>query len=127
MAENAIPLEHWVESMYKPTEDDHVLRSALSRLWALVRSERQAIWAITIYAALIGLLTLATPIAVQALVNTVAFGTMLQPLVVLTLLLAAGLGFSAFLQLMQTYMTELISRRLMVRVTADFSYRLPRV
>lgn len=127
MSENSIPLEHWVESMYKPNEDDHVLRSALGRLWALVRSERQAIWAITIYAALIGLLTLATPIAVQALVNTVAFGTMLQPLVVLTLLLAAGLGFSAFLQAMQTYMTELIARRLMVRVAADFSYRLPRV
>jgi ABC-type bacteriocin/lantibiotic exporter with double-glycine peptidase domain len=127
MSENSIPLEHWVDSMYKPAENEHVLRSALGRLWALIRSERQALWAVTIYAALIGLLTLATPIAVQALVNTVAFGTMLQPLVVLTLLLAAGLVFSAFLQVMQTYIAELIARRLLVRVTADFSYRLPRL
>ncbi|MCB9638674.1 MAG: ATP-binding cassette domain-containing protein [Myxococcales bacterium] len=127
MSENAIPLEKWVESFPKLAEDGHVLKSALGRLRALIRSERESLWAVTIYAALIGLLTLATPIAVQALVNTVAFGTLLQPLIVLTILLAAGLGFSAFLQIMQTYMVELISRRIFVRVVADFSYRLPRI
>nr|MCU0227850.1 hypothetical protein [Bryobacterales bacterium] len=51
---------------------------------ALFREERGTLWVIIIYSIAIGLLSLVVPVAVQALVNTVAFGTVLQPLVVLT-------------------------------------------
>ncbi len=75
----------------------------------------------------VGLLTLTTPIAVQALVNTVAFGTLLQPLVVLSLLLFAALAFAATLRGLQYWVVEVIQRRLFVRVVSDLSRRLPRV
>lgn len=105
----------------------HEHPSPVRRLWALVRLERDDLWVVAIYAAVAGLLTLATPVAVQALVGTVAFGTLLQPIVVLSLLLLAALGFQAALKAMQTRVVESIQQRVFVRTAVDLAWRLPRV
>ncbi len=99
--------------------------SPWKRLAALIRMEARDLWVIATYAAAVGLLTLATPIAVQTLFNTVAFGNLRQPLVVLVLLLSAALGFSALLKVFETVVVELISRRIFVRAALDFTHRLP--
>lgn len=99
----------------------------LWRLWALLKPEWSDIWIVIVFALLIGLLALATPIAVETLVNTVAFGRFLQPLVVLSLMLLAFLSFSSALRALQTYVVEIIQRRLFARVAADIAFRLPRV
>ena len=96
------------------------------RLLALLRTEAPDLWIILTYAAAIGLLTLATPVAVQALVNQVAFGQLLQPVVVLTLLLLLGLGLSSGLRVLQSCAVELLQQRLFVRLAADLAHRLPR-
>ena len=49
----------------------------------LLELDRQDIAVIVIYGVALGLLSLAVPIAVQSLVNTVAFGSLFQPLVML--------------------------------------------
>lgn len=95
------------------------------RLRAFLGLDRRALWIVVVYAVVIGGLTLATPVAVQALVNTVAFGSVLQPLVVLTILLSAGLGFSAVLSLLEAYVVEVLQRRAFVRIADDFGRRLP--
>ena len=97
------------------------------RLFAWVHLDRHDVWTVLVYAAFVGALTLTTPIAVQALVNTVAFGTLTQPLVVLSLLLLLALGFSATLRGLQFWVVEVLQRRLFVRVVADLAHRLPRV
>lgn len=97
------------------------------RLRLLVRQERHDLVVAVIYAIGVGLLTLATPIAVQALVNTVAFGTLLQPLAILALLLLLGLAFAGVLRALQTWVVEVLQRRLFVRLVNDLSHRLPRV
>ena len=97
------------------------------RLFGLLRAERQDVWVVVLYAMGVGLLALGTPIAVQALVNTVAFGTLVQPLFILVLLLFAGLLFAATLRALQTWVVEILQRRLFLRVVADLAYRLPRV
>ncbi len=99
----------------------------LRRLIGLVRPDRSDLGTVVLYAVLIGALTLATPIAVQQLVNTVAFGGLIQPVVVLALLLFAGLAFAALLAGLQAYTAELIQRRVFVRVVMDLARRLPRV
>ncbi|MCA9020566.1 MAG: ABC transporter ATP-binding protein, partial [Planctomycetaceae bacterium] len=99
----------------------------LDRVLALMKPESSDIWNIIIFALVTGLLALATPLAVETLVNTVAFGQLLQPLIVLALILLAFLSFSAALLGLQTYVVEIIQRRLFARVAADLSYRLPRV
>ena len=69
---------------------------------------------------LVGLLSLATPIAVEALVNTVAFGRFVQPVVVLAILLFGFLSFLAAMQGLQTFVVEIIQRRMFARMTAAF-------
>jgi ABC-type bacteriocin/lantibiotic exporter with double-glycine peptidase domain len=96
-------------------------------VYDLLRADRADLWAIAVYAMGVGLLSLVLPLTVQVLVNTVAFGTLLQPIVVLTLLLAAGLVFAAILRGLQAFMAEVIQRRLFVRVVSELADRLPRV
>jgi putative ABC transport system ATP-binding protein len=101
--------------------------TALSRLWALLSPERADILILLIFSLVVGLLSLATPIAVDALVSTVAFGRMFQPVVLLALLLFAFLAFAAALRALKTYVVEIVQCRLFARVTADLAYRLPRL
>jgi len=106
---------------------DMVDRTPLKRLWELLKPEWPDIWIVMVLALVIGLLTLATPIAVETLVNSVAFGKFLQPVVVLSLMLLTFLTFAGTLRALQTYLVEIIQRRLFARVAADLAYRLPRV
>jgi putative ABC transport system ATP-binding protein len=99
----------------------------LQRLAFWMRLDRQDLTAIVIYAIAIGLLGLTTPVAVQALVSTVAFGTVLQPLVMLSIALFVALALSAVFRGIQTWLVEVLQRRLFVRVVADLAHRLPRV
>lgn len=99
----------------------------LARAWGLLRPESGDIRIVLIFAVVSGLLALATPLAIEALVSTVTFGRLLQPIVVLSLLLLAFLMFQAAIRGLQTYVAEIIQRRLFARVTADLAYRLPRV
>ncbi len=109
-------------------EDEHAAHpSPLRRLIAILRPEASDIWVVTIFSAIVGLLALATPVTVEALVNTVAFGSLMQPVVVLSLVLFGFLGFAAAIRVLQAYIGEVIQRRLFVRVVADLSQRLPRV
>ncbi len=97
------------------------------RTLALLSLDRNDIAVVLVYAVAIGALTLAAPVAVQALVTNVAFGTVFQPVVVLTLLLAVGLSFSAILRAFQAVVVEVVQQRVFVRVVSDLAHRLPRV
>lgn len=99
----------------------------LRRLMQLVRPDRADLWSILVFGALVGGLTLATPVAVQQLVNSVALGGLMQPVVVLALLLFAVLAFAAALSALQAYVAEIVQRRIFVRVATDLAQRLPRV
>lgn len=107
--------------------DPHHHMLPLSRFLRLLRPERQDIWAVVVFSMFVGLLALATPIAVEALVNTVAFGRYLQPVIVLSLILFIFLGFAAAIRGLLAYMVEVTQRRLFVRVVEDLAHRLPRV
>jgi len=110
-----LPVEH---------HDEH---SPWRMAFDLVRADRADLLAIAVYATGVGLLSLVLPLTVQVLVSTVTFGTLVQPIVVLTVLLAAGLVFAAGLQATQAFMVEVIQRRMVVRVVAQLSERLRRV
>lgn len=97
------------------------------RLWVLLRPEGTDIGVVAIFALVVGMMSLATPITVEALVNTVAFGRYLQPLLVLAIMLFTFLAFAAVLKGLQTYIVEVIQRRIFVRVVIELAQRLPRV
>jgi putative ABC transport system ATP-binding protein len=101
--------------------------SPFARVRELARLEAADLRAVLVYAVGVGLFALTTPIAVQSLVNTVAFGSLLQPLVVLSILLLGGLVFAGALRALQYWVVELLQQRLFIRVVSDLSHRLPRV
>ena len=107
---------------------NHELRNLkpFARLMALLKPEWPDLWIVIVFAFVVGLLMLATPMAVEALVNTVAFGRFLQPIIVLALILLTFLAFSAAMRALQTYVVEIIQRRLFARVAGDLAFRLPR-
>lgn len=114
-------------SMSISTEGPHEHeRSPVSRIISLLRAERGDIWVVIAFALVSGLLGITTPLAVEALVNTVAFGRFFQPVIVLSLMLLAFLLFQAATKALQTFIVEIIQRRLFARVAADLAYRLPR-
>lgn len=105
----------------------HPTPRPFERLGHLLRPERRDIMTVIVFAFGVAVLSLATPITVEALVNTVAFGILMWPVVVLAGILVACLGLAAAIRAMQVYVVECLQRRLFVRVVADYAHRLPRL
>lgn len=97
------------------------------RLLGLIRPEARDVRIVVCFAFAVGLLSLAAPLAVEALVSTVSMSLLTQQLVVLSLILLACLSLAAAIRSLQTYVVEILQRRLFVRVASDLAYRLPRV
>lgn len=97
------------------------------RLLKLVRPDRRELWVVFLYAAAVGVLSLAVPVTLMAVVNTVALATLIQQLIVLCVALLVCMVFVALLRTLQFVVVEYIQRRIFVRVAADLAYRLPRV
>ncbi|MEZ5399923.1 MAG: ABC transporter ATP-binding protein [Bryobacteraceae bacterium] len=87
----------------------------LARTLPLLRAERGGLAVALVYSVAIGLLSLALPVAVQALVNTVAFGSVLQPVVVLAALVTGALAASALLYVLRAIVLETVQRRIFAR------------
>ena len=101
-------------------------KSPAQRLIDLARLEWSDVFTLLAFALGVGLLSLVAPAAIEALVNTVAFGILLWPVVVLALVMFTLLIVSAVLRAMQTYVAECLQRRLFVRTALGFADRLAR-
>lgn len=109
------------------SQDHHEHLPPLRRLIELMRPERADLWLLLWLAAGSSLLALAPPVAVQALVNSVAMGGMGQPLTILSVILFLFLTFSGAVYVLESYLVELVQRRIFVRLAADLARRLPKV
>ena len=99
----------------------------LGRFLRLLAPDKKDIGYIYLYAVLIGLLSLAGPLGVQAIINLIAGGDFNASLVVLVLLVTGAAFFVGILKIMQKVVAETIQRRLFARAALEFAYRLPRV
>ena len=105
----------------------HEAMSPFKRLIGLIRPEGTDIRVVVAFAVGVGILSLAIPLAVEALVSTVAMNLLVQQLVVLSLVLLVCLSLAAAMRALQTCVVEVIQQRIFIRVTSDLAYRLPRV
>jgi putative ABC transport system ATP-binding protein len=112
---------------HQETAPAEAAKAAVSRLFQLLRIERQALYVVTVYSIGIGLASLAAPIGVQMLVSAIAFGGLVQPIIILSLLVLVALTVAAMLRATQAWVIERLQQRLFVRVAADLAERLPRV
>ncbi len=105
----------------------YVKPTPMRRLLGMLRPDRGDLIAVVVFAVAIGVLLLATPIAVQALVNFVAQGGAIPPLLVVAALLFMGLCGAGVLTALQTWIVEILQRRIFVRSVAEMAARLPQV
>lgn len=105
---------------------DHSHPAPFRRFLSLLRLDARDVWTVSLFALVSGILALATPLAIESLVNVVSWGTYIQPLLVLALMLLACLGLAGVLRLLQTVVVEIIQRRQLVRIVGDLSHRFPR-
>lgn len=101
--------------------------NALKQISHLIRMESKDVWIVFIYGIGIGILSLVVPVATSSLVNIVAFGVMIQPVIILTLLVVFFLGFAGAMQTIQIYVVEILQRRVFVRIATEFAVKFPKI
>ncbi len=103
------------------------LRDSFDRLGIFFLEERSILLAILTYAIAVALLSLIVPLTIQELVNTFAFSV--SPIMVLTLVSIMGgiLIFVGAFRVLQFFATDMIERRIFVRVTLALGQILPRI
>lgn len=94
------------------------------QLRQFLKPETRELWLILGYAIAMGIMSLGIPIASQSLVNTVALGTLRQPLIALCVVLLIALGFLALLRSLQLILVEMLQRRIFVRLSQISMERL---
>lgn len=99
----------------------------IDRLLAMLWEDRRDLMVLVVYTLFTGLLFLAVPLAAQALVNIIAAGVMVQPLIVLTLAVLGGLVFVGVLRILQLYLVEAIQQRIFARVALRLSEHILRI
>ncbi|MEM1228937.1 MAG: ABC transporter transmembrane domain-containing protein [Pseudomonadota bacterium] len=78
---------------------------------------------VLIYGVGISLLSLATPISVQLLINTVAYTGLITPLIILSLALFVLLVFASLLNALRIHLMDLFSRRFYARIVSEIALR----
>ena len=99
----------------------------LQRFWRLLAPDRKEIVYVYVYAVLIGLISLAGPLGVQAIINLIAGGDFNASLVVLAVIVTLAAVLVGVLKVMQTVIAETVQRRIFTRAALEFAYRLPRI
>lgn len=108
-------------------KDKSPVRAAINQIYHLIRMESKDVWIVVIYGIGIGILSLVVPVATSSLVNIVAFGVLLQPVVILTFLVVFFLGFAGGMQVIQAYVVEILQRRVFVRIATEFAVKFPKI
>lgn len=106
---------------------NHGPTNYLARLNSILMLEKGDIFKIALFAFAVAVLSLVIPIAVENLVNTVAFGVLLWPLLVIEGILCVCLALAASIKAMQVYLVECMQRRLFVYTVNKLSLNFPHV
>ena len=90
----------------------------------LVLQDKADLFILGTYTIIQSFLALAVPLAAQAVVNTIASGVLLQPLIVLSFLTFIGLLLSGWLKLLESHLVEKLQERVFVRVALFITCKL---
>ena len=99
------------------------LRDLWQWVGPIIGPEKNFFWLAIIYGVGISLLSLATPISVQLLINSIASTALPVPLFTLSAVLLVLLLVSGLFGALRSYMMELFRRRFMARLVAEVTLR----
>jgi putative ABC transport system ATP-binding protein len=100
------------------------LRDLLTMAAPIIGDDRNFMTLALIYGLGIGLLSLATPISVQVLINSIGSIGLLTPLLTLSGILLVLLLLWAVLSAFRTYLMEIFRRRFVARLAAEITVRV---
>lgn len=85
------------------------------------------LWVVITYSVSVSVLSLIIPIAAQSLVNIVSFGSLFQPIVVLTTIVIMTLTGASIIRILQASLVETIQQRIFATVALDLAKNLPKI
>ena len=109
------------KKLYKPFSNDLDNPNIKFFIKKILGEDKEFFLTAIVYAVAIAILSLATPISVQLLINSVAFTAMLQPILILGLILFLLLSFLAILNVLQFYVSEIFQRKFFAKMSADIT------
>jgi len=101
--------------------------SPARRLLRLLATERKDIFYILFYAIIIGLVSLALPLGIQATVELISGGVFFSSVYVLIAIVIVGVLAAGGLQIMQISLVEYLQQRIFTKAALEFSFRIPRI
>jgi ATP-binding cassette, subfamily B, bacterial len=99
--------------------------SPVARIFNLVKLERKEISAIYFYAIMNGLILLAIPVGIQALIGFAQTNTASASIVVLITLVVASVFVAGVLQIKQMQLSEKIQQKIFVRYSFEIAQKIP--
>ena len=101
--------------------------SPLNRFWLLLKPDSNEIRNVYIFAVLSGILSLALPLGIQAIINFIQIGQVSTSWIVLVFLVVLAIGFSGVLTIAQMRITENLQQRIFVKSAFEFADRIPKI
>lgn len=106
-------------------ENKHL--SPVQRVFRLLRSERREIGYLYFYAILTGLVNLALPLGLQAMISLISGGVVLNSMYILVALIIIATFVVGWLQVIQLETVEVLQQRVFTKAAYEFSYRIPKL
>jgi ABC-type bacteriocin/lantibiotic exporter with double-glycine peptidase domain len=101
--------------------------SASARFVSLLRPDRKEIRNIYIFAIFSGLMSMALPLGIQAIINFIQMGQVSTSWFILVGLVVVAIGFSGFMNIAQLRITENLQQRIFARAAYEFADRIPKI
>ncbi len=96
------------------------------RFFKLLQLDRREIGYIYLYSIFAGIITLSLPLGIQAIIGLISGGALSSSLFLLIAIVSVGIALTGSLTVMQLSVMETIQRRIFVRSSFDFAWRIPR-
>lgn len=106
-------------------ETPHHHPTPIERAMHLLKMERRDITVVAIYGVVIGLISLVTPLTVNAIVSTISAGIFTFPLVVLSFVIFFGLLIAGAISIVQQYVVEVLQQRIFVNTAFEVAHKIP--
>jgi ABC-type bacteriocin/lantibiotic exporter with double-glycine peptidase domain len=106
-------------------ESIHHHPTPIDRAIHLLKMEKRDITIVAIYGVVIGLISLVTPLTVNAIVSTISTGIFTFPLVVLSSLIFFGLLIAGGISIIQQYVVEVLQQRIFVNTAFEVAHKIP--
>jgi ABC-type bacteriocin/lantibiotic exporter with double-glycine peptidase domain len=99
----------------------------LRRVYKILNNEKRDIGLIYFYAVMMGVVSLALPLGIQAIIGLISGGLFLNSVIVLILIVVVATFIAGWIQVLQLTVVEKLQQRLFTKAAFEFAYRIPRI